>query len=94
MLRGAKSIFASATTHGRNRKNVEEIITNTSRLLEAHGAEWIRDVEGHTELDSPSQDGSPHPAPRLARLADLYQKALISEEEYRERREIILRDLQ
>lgn len=40
----AKTIFGSATTHGKNRENVREIITHTSKLLTEHGSQWEEEI--------------------------------------------------
>ena len=74
--------------HGKNRKNVERIISATSRVLEQHGREWAQ-----------KPDGNPAPSPgtdiedRLQRLADLQAKGLISDDEYAKRRAEILGEI-
>jgi hypothetical protein len=89
----AKTIAGSATTHGRNRKNIQQLISGTSRILEEHGNEWAETAPNRA---SPTADVSPadaDPETRLRTLSDLQAKGLISDEEYATRRTEILRDI-
>lgn len=41
---GAKTIFGSGTTHGKNRENVKLIINQTSKILSEHGSAWCEEL--------------------------------------------------
>ena len=86
---GGRIAFGSATRLGRNRKNVEEIIFATSEVLEAHGERWAQELV----LESGDQATSTDVAARISRLEDIYANSLITEAEYLQRREAILRYL-
>ena len=86
---GGRTVFGSATTHGRDGKNVEEIISATSKALGAHGERWVQELE----LESGDKATSTDVAAILSRLEDIYANSLITEAEYRQRREVILRYL-
>ena len=86
---GGRTAFGSATRHGRNRKNVEEIISATSKVLDAHGVRWARELV----LESGDQGTSTDVAARISRLEEIYANSLITEAEYQRRREAILRYL-
>ena len=64
---GGRTVFGSGTTRGRNRKNVEEIISATSEALGAHGERWAQDLV----LESGDQATSTDLAARLSRLEDI-----------------------
>jgi hypothetical protein len=93
---GGKTIMGSATTHSKNRKNVQNIISATSKELELHGDEWTREL-------APTPPPPPPPPPptlgqsdietRLAHLKDLHTKGLISDEDFESRKISILDDL-
>jgi hypothetical protein len=76
----AKTILGSATTHGKNRKNIEKIIAAASRILEQHGGDSSLDPAANVEE-------------RLRRLSDLQSKGLVTDEEYAERRAEILKEV-
>jgi hypothetical protein len=84
---GARTVFGSA--HGRTKKQLEEIISATSRVLGAHGERWTQEliVEARNRAESNEVEE------RLSRLEDMYADSLITEAEYRQRREAILRYL-
>ena len=86
---GAKTVFGSASTRGRSRKNVEEIISATSKVLGAHGEKWTQELV----LESGDRATPAAVEARLSRLEDIYANSLITEAEYRLRRETILRYL-
>jgi hypothetical protein len=80
----AKTIFGSATTHGKNRENVREIITHTSKLLAEHASQWEEEMglkpnaQGSTSLgQSPGLI-----ADELMKLAALREQGLLSPEEF------------
>ena len=83
-----KTIAGSATAHGKNRKNVERIISATSQVLEQHGKEWAQKPD-EKQAPSPGTDIED----RLQRLSDLQAKGLISDDEYAERRAEILGEI-
>jgi hypothetical protein len=93
-----KTIAGSATAHGKNRKNVQNIISATSNELGAHGEEWTRELapptapDGLTEATS-AQPGKPTIEARLTQLTELHAKGLISDEEFESRRAAILNEL-
>lgn len=81
---GAKTIFGSATTHGKNRKNVRKIIHHTSKILEQNGSQWKEEIGLTT---SSSEQTSTEQSPRLIadelmKLADLRDKGILSPEEF------------
>jgi hypothetical protein len=86
---GAKTVFGSASTRGRSRKNVDEIISATRKVLGAHGEKWTQDLV----LESGDRATPAAVEARLSRLEDIYANSLITEAEYRQRRETILRYL-
>ena len=86
---GAKTVFGSASTRGRSRKNVEEIISATSNVLGTHGEKWTQQLV----LESGDRAKPADVEARLSRLEDIYANSLITEAEYRQRREAILRYL-
>ena len=76
----AKTIFGSATTHGKNRKNVREIINETSRLFTQYGSQWEEEISTQS---STSTEHSPRlVADELAKLADLLKQGFLSPEEF------------
>lgn len=94
---GGKTIMGSATTHGKNRKNVQNIISGTSKELELHGDEWTRELaassgvgSGATEIPKAEQ---PDVEARLTQLKDLHAKGLISDQDLESRKAAILNEL-
>ncbi|MUZ72946.1 hypothetical protein GOZ90_09650 [Agrobacterium vitis] len=84
---GAKTIIGSATSHGKNKKNVSDILNATSTLLERHGQEWL------SELAPPpiAQAALPDPhnstilrsvADELMKLAKLRDEGIITDAEF------------
>jgi hypothetical protein len=95
---GGKTILGSATTHGKNRKNVQDIISGTSRELELHGEEWTRELPPTPDVRSgvtnnSLKPGQPDMEARLARLKDLHTKELISDEDFESQKRAILNEL-
>ena len=78
---GAKTILGSATTHGKNRENVREIIAHTSEILAQQGASWIDEMGLKPKIQSISQlSGSV--ADELTKLAALKGQGLLTTEEF------------
>lgn len=77
---GAKTIFGSATTHGKNRKNVRHIIQRTSELLAQHASEWQKEMRLEPQAPIPSSTRSI--ADEILKLAALRDQGLLSPEEF------------
>jgi Short C-terminal domain len=80
----AKTIFGSATTHGRNRQNVREIINETSRLLTQYGSQWEEEMglKPNTPQYSSTEYSHRLIADELAKLADLLKQGFLSPEDF------------
>ena len=80
----AKTIFGSATAHGKNRENVREIITHTSNLLAEHGSQWEEEMGlKPTANDSRSLGKSAGSiADELVKLAALREQGILTPEEF------------
>jgi len=80
----AKSVFGSATTHGKNRENVRKIISHTSALLTQNGAQW--EEEMGLKLSTPastSNEQSPRlVADELMKLAELRSAGILTDAEF------------
>jgi hypothetical protein len=92
-----KTLAGSATTHGKNRKNVQSIISAASKELEAHGQEWARELapaatDAGGDANSSGSD-KPNLETRLTQLTDLHAKGLISDEDFESRKAAILNEL-
>jgi hypothetical protein len=74
----AKTIFGSATVHGKNRRNVRDIIEQTSKILTAKGEGWRRDLG----LDASHKATSGSIVEDLAKLAALRNEGLLDEAEF------------
>jgi len=78
---GAKTIFGSATVHGKSRKNVAEIIAETSKILKAKGEQWAAEL-------APSQPQSAATgilgpiSGELAKLATLRDQGVLTDQEF------------
>lgn len=90
---GGKTLLGSATTHGKNRKNVQNIISATSKELEAHGAEWTSKLAPTAHGKSGVEAEGPSIETRLTQLSELRAKALISDEDFESRKAAILSEL-
>lgn len=88
---GAKTIMGSATTHGKNRKNVEQIIRATSDLLDENGAAWTKELG--IALPAASQPEPQSIEERLRQLTTLQEQGLINQEEFETRKQAILSEL-
>ena len=88
----AKTIFGSATTHGRNRRNVRDIISRTSEILQEHGVAWSTEM---AVAPSASSVSTPSPqvsvADELSKLAQLRDKGIIDESEFQAQKGRLLR---
>lgn len=81
----AKTIAGSATTHGRNRKNVEKIISATSKVLEQNGEQWADELN----VASPPNGVADAPASadisvadRLRKIGELHDSGILTDAEY------------
>ena len=66
----AKTVFGSGTSHSKNRKNVREILTRTSEILNRHGAAWREEMGLTAAMDSPSGGSVADELAKLAALRD------------------------
>lgn len=78
----AKTIFGSATTHGKNRENVKEVIRRTSELLVQHGSEWINEMGLQQQALAPTTQPTQLVADELVKLAALRDQGLLTPEEF------------
>jgi hypothetical protein len=85
---GAKTIAGSATTHGRNRKNVQQIISAASHVLEQKGALWTQEM-GLAPIPEaiPAQRSV---ADELQKLAELHAGGLLSLDEFESQKQRLL----
>jgi hypothetical protein len=79
---GAKTIFGSATTHGKNRENVKEVIRRTSELLVQHGSEWLNEMGLQQQASAPPTQPTQSVADELVKLAALRDQGLLTPEEF------------
>jgi hypothetical protein len=86
---GAKTVFGSGTSHGKNRKNVREILTHTSQLLQQHGAAW-REEMGLTSQNHSTDQPLPSVADELLKLAALRDQGILSPEEFNQQKARLL----
>ena len=86
-----KTIMGSATTHGKNRKNVEQIIRAISDLLDEHGAKWTDELGiplTEAAAAAPQTIGE-----RLRRLDSLREQGLISPTDNDAKKQAILSEI-
>jgi hypothetical protein len=76
---GANTIFGSATVHGKNRKNVAQIIAKTSDILKLKGTIWSAELG---PAETPQSGASGSLTDELMKLADLQKQGLLTEEEF------------
>jgi len=76
----AKTIFGSATTHGKNRENVRQIIQRTSELLTQHAVEW--QTEMGLKSSAPTEMVTHSIADEISKFAALRDQGLLSPEEF------------
>ncbi len=78
-----KTILGSATTHGKNQKNVAALIRTTGSILDRFGAKWVEDLGLAKPQQSPSTGGaSPSKADELKKLADLHTQGILTDAEF------------
>jgi hypothetical protein len=78
---GAKTILGSATVHGKNRKNVAQIIARTSDILKDKGADWTAElVAREPPATTPAPTASI--ADELSKLAALRDQGVLSPVEF------------
>lgn len=84
-----KTIMGSATAHGKNRRNVQALITKTSQLLEANGSAWATEMG----LDGPVPHHGIAPssdADEIKKLAELRDSGVLTEEEFQAKKQQVL----
>jgi hypothetical protein len=89
----AKTIMGSITTHSKNRKNIKDIINNTSKVLAQYGPQWQEEMGlKPSPSASTSSEQSPHQvADELVKLADLRDRGILSPEEFTAQKARLLR---
>ena len=86
---GAKTILGSATTHGKNRKNIEKIIDETSKVLEQHGGDWTQEMGlAVAKVGLPDQPASA--ADEIKKLAELRDAGVVTPEEFEAKKSQLL----
>jgi hypothetical protein len=83
----AKTVLGSATTYGKNRKNIREILNRTSALLQAHGAKWREEMGLSPMAVSVAAVSVASPmavsvADELEKLAQLRDRGILSDGEF------------
>jgi len=86
---GAKTIFGSATAHGKNKQNVSEIINHTSAILQKYGVQWKTDL-GLQAPPTALSGTSPSIADELAKLAALRDQGVLTPAEFEDQKQRIL----
>jgi hypothetical protein len=79
----AKTIFGSGTTHGKNRKNIREILSRTSALLQENGGKWRKEMG--------LAPASVSVADELVKLAQLRDQGILNESEFQQQKAQLLR---
>ena len=79
---GAKTIFGSDTTHGKNRENVKGVIRRTSDLLVQRGSEWLNEMGLQQQTSAPPTQPTQSVADELVKLAALRDQGLLTPEEF------------
>lgn len=78
---GAKTILGSATVHGKSRKNVAQIIAETSEILKEKGQQWTAEIG----LFQPPGTAAGLPgsiSAELEKLASLRDQGVLTEPEF------------
>jgi len=86
---GGKTIMGSATTHSKNKKNIQLIISETSKILERKGSA----IASQLGLDGPIETLSSQassPADEIKKLAELRDAGILSDEEFTAKKKQIL----
>ncbi|WP_084600619.1 SHOCT domain-containing protein [Aromatoleum toluclasticum] len=80
----AKTIFGSATTHGKNRENVREIIRRTSELLAQDGSRWQEEMGliADPMLSASSAQSVQSVADEITKLAALRDQGILTPDEF------------
>jgi hypothetical protein len=73
-----KTVFGSASGHGKNRQNVRAIVEQTSRVLSAKGEEWKQELG----LGAAPIQSSNSIAEELSKLAALRNDGVLDEAEF------------
>lgn len=81
----AKTNFGSATTHGKNRRNVQEIISKTTRILDASGDRWAKEL-----AKAPALKPSQSVADEIGKLANLREQGILSDLEFESQKKKLL----
>lgn len=84
---GAKTIFGSGTSHGKNKQNVSNIISQTSKVLQAFGEQWAKDMCQDVKEPELVQGSV---ADELIKLALLKDNGILSEAEFEGQKQRIL----
>ena len=90
---GPKTILGSATTHSKNRKNVDRILRAASDILQQSGAAWQAEKRAAASIDASDALAPSTIESRLRRLAQLRTDGLISEIDFESRKAEILREV-
>ncbi|WP_204339998.1 MULTISPECIES: SHOCT domain-containing protein [Rhizobium] len=85
---GAKTIFGSATSHGKNKRNVSEIIGQTSKILRACGDRWMAEII--TPPTAAPEKGQISVADELTKLAALKNSGVLTEGEFEAQKQRLL----
>jgi hypothetical protein len=80
---GAKTIFGSATAHGKNRENVRQILVATSEVLGRRGAQWRAEMPVAPSVRSSVAD-------ELMKLAALRDQGVLTVEEFSAQKQALL----
>jgi hypothetical protein len=86
----AKTVFGSGTTHAKNRKNVRQIITRTSELLQEHGSDWRSEMGLEPATSTTTATPSPSLADELRKLAELRDQGVLNPEEFETQKQKLL----
>lgn len=86
----AKTIFGSATTHGKNRENVKQVIQRTSELLVKHSSEWIKEIGLQDQALAPRTQPMQSVADELIKLAALRDQGLLTLDEFNDQKTRLL----
>jgi hypothetical protein len=87
---GARTIFGSATVHGKNRQNVKDILEATSRVLQAKGDAWRAQMAPTPVPSTPALTPAVSVADELMKLAALRDSGVLSAEEFNAQKAKIL----
>ena len=77
---GAKTILGSATVHGKNRKNVAQIIARASDILNSKGVTWAAELAAAQPNPVAAASGSI--SDELTKLAAFRDQGVLTEQEF------------